>query len=422
MSLFARIKLWVYRIIPRRALSTVLPAYHFMVALLGAALYGFPSRRLVVVGVTGTKGKSSTTEYVNAVFEAAGKRTAVLNSIRRKVSDHSRANTMRMSMPGRFYLQAFFDEAVRAGCDVAIIEMTSEGARQYRHRGIALDCLIFTNLAPEHIESHGSFEAYANAKYELGLQLARSHKRPRIMVANADDAAAHRFLTLPVEHALPYALSTAPHEAGETRGWFEFEDLRMEVPQSGTFSLENALAAATAARALGVVPLSIQEGLARVERIPGRGERIEAGQDFVVVVDYAHTIESQKAIYEAYAGRRKICVLGSCGGGRDTWVRPRKGATAEAYCDHVILTNEDPYDEDPRTIIDQIASGMTRTPEIILDRREAIARACAQARAGDAVIITGKGTDPTIQGPRGTSIPWSDAQVAREALEKQRAA
>jgi UDP-N-acetylmuramoyl-L-alanyl-D-glutamate--2,6-diaminopimelate ligase len=126
--------------------------------------------------------------------------------------------TMRMSMPGRFFIQRFLYRAVEARCRVAILEMTSEGARQHRHRGIALDALVFTNLAPEHIESHGSLEAYIAAKLELGNQLVRSSKRPRIMVANADDAAGSRFLTLPVEHSLPYALSYTPHHASDTAG------------------------------------------------------------------------------------------------------------------------------------------------------------------------------------------------------------
>ena len=150
----------------------------------------------------------------------------------------------------------------------------------------------------------------------------------------------------------------------------------------------------------------------------GRAERIEGGQDFTVVVDYAHTPESLTALYTAYAGTRKICVLGSTGGGRDKWKRPVMGKIAAEMCDTVILTNEDPYDEDPRAIIDDIAAEMKKEPEIVMNRRDAIARALSLAHAGDAVLITGKGTDPTIQGPGGSKVPWSDASVAREELSK----
>lgn len=410
-----------------RELRALLPrplvsGYHLFLACVGAFLYRFPSRSLIVVGVTGTKGKSSTTEYLNAIFEANGARTAVLNSIRIKIAERSEVNTMRMSMPGRFFIQRFLHRARRAGCSVAILEMTSEGARQHRHRCIAMDGFIFTNLAPEHIESHGSFEAYANSKFALALQLTRSRKRPRVLVANADDKESPRYLTLPVEQTLPATLSGArPWHADDTGGVFRFGETDIAVRLPGEFSLRNALSAAILARALGVPVPAIQRGIESVTRIPGRAETVEEGQDFTVVVDYAHTPDSLRALYEAYGTRRKICVLGATGGGRDTWKRPVMGKAADDACDHVILTNEDPYDEDPRSIVDSVARGVTaHTPDIIMDRREAIRAAFALARTNDAVLITGKGTDPTIAGPRGTKVPWSDAQVAREELQRLR--
>jgi UDP-N-acetylmuramoyl-L-alanyl-D-glutamate--2,6-diaminopimelate ligase len=179
----------------------------------------------------------------------------------------------------------------------------------------------------------------------------------------------------------------------------------------------NALAVIKAAEFLDVPLQKIAEGLAALERIPGRTERIEEGQDFQAIVDYAHTPDSLKALYEAYPTRR-ICVLGNTGGGRDTWKRPEMGKIAETYCDVVILTNEDPYDEDPRAIVDAMAAGMDTKPEIIMDRRAAIARALSLAKAGDAVLITGKGTDPYIMEANNVRTPWSDAQVVREELQK----
>jgi len=421
MSLLARFKWWLRELIPHEALDPALSAYHFCMAGLAALFFGFPSRRLIVIGVTGTKGKSSTTELIASIFEEAGFRTALLNSIHVKVAENVAANTMRMSMPGPFYIQGFLSNAVKAGCRVAILEMTSEGARQYRHRGLSLDALVFTNLAPEHIESHGSFEAYADAKYELGKQLARSSKRPRDMVANADDPASARFLTLPVEHLLPFSLSACqPFAADDRGGYFTFDGARIAVPQPGEFSLRNALAAATLCRAFSIKTPVIARGIGTVTRIPGRAERIDAGQEFSVIVDYAHTPDSLEALYGAFASKRRICVLGSTGGGRDRWKRPVMGKIADENCGTVILTNEDPYDEDPRTIVDELAKEMRKTPLIIMDRRAAIARALELAQAGDAVLITGKGTDPSICGPRGTKIPWSDAQVAREELEKRK--
>jgi len=394
-------------------------AYHFLVAILGAVLYGFPSRKIRVIGVTGTKGKTSTTEMISAIFDASGESTALINSIRIKIAERSEKNPVGRSMPGRFFLQKFLRDAVHRGCSVAIIEMTSEGARQHRHRGIAMDALIFLNLAPEHIESHGSYEAYSDAKYALGLALVRSSKRPRIIVANADDKESTRYLELPVESRLPFSLShTVPYTSDAEGGSFTFKGTRIDIRQPGEFSLKNALAAATVASACGVSGDAIAKGLAQVVRIPGRAESIDEGQDFTVVVDYAHTPDSLLALCSAYGSKRKICILGSAGGGRDTWKRPVMGKTAEDNCETVILTNDDPYDEDPRKIVDEIRAGMLRSPEIILDRREAIRHGISLSQKGDVLLITGKGVDPII-GKGGVKIAWNDVDVAREELKKR---
>ncbi|HEY4520030.1 MAG TPA: UDP-N-acetylmuramyl-tripeptide synthetase [Candidatus Paceibacterota bacterium] len=395
--------------------------YHFCLAFLSALYFGFPSRRLIVVGVTGTKGKSSTIEFANAAFEAAGYTTALASTIRTKIASQSKANTRRMTMPGRFFLQDFLKCAIDAKCAVAFIEMTSEGARQHRHRFIALDALVFTNLAPEHIESHGSYEAYANAKFSLGKALVSSSKRPRIIIANADDRESARYLTLPVEHAIPFSPSAFDARANEGGGTFRMDDTNITIHLPGTFSLQNAIAAALLARAFDIRTDAIRLGFDALKKIPGRAERIHEGQPFLVVVDYAHTPDSLSALYDTYPNRKKICVLGATGGGRDHWKRPVMGSIASASCEHVILTNEDPYDESPDAIIKNIAAGMKKQPEIILDRRAAIARALSLANNTGkecAVLITGKGTDPTIEGPRGNSTTWSDAEVTREELKK----
>lgn len=436
-------------IVPEALLRPVLSFYHLSLAYIGAVLYGFPSRKLLVIGVTGTKGKSSTTEMLNAIFEEAGYTTAVLNSIRIKTGGKSEPNLLRMTMPGRFFIQRFLSNAVQGKCAVAILEMTSQGAVQYRHRFIDMDALIFTNLAPEHIESHGSYEKYADAKFEIARELARSSKRPRIMAANADDEQSARYIALPVESKLPFSLlGCAPWASNDTGGHFNFDGTDIVVYLPGEFSLKNALAAATAAQALGIKSTVTMKALGKIRTIPGRAETIDAGQNFTVVVDYAHTPDSLEALYSAYGKRRKICVLGATGGGRDTWKRAVMGRVADKFCDEVILTNEDPYDENPRKIVDEIASGMARTRpskagppsaenhrlEIIMDRREAIRAALRLALSlskgaapldsargprnqnSVAVLITGKGTDPCICIENGRRIPWSDAGVAREEL------
>jgi len=373
------------------------------------------------VAVTGTKGKSSVSEFVTSILEQAGYTTALASTIRFKIGDHNEPNKYKMTMPGRFFVQRFLKMALVAHCDWVIMEMTSEGAKQFRHRGVELDALIFTNISPEHIESHGSLEKYTAAKLSLGTALERSYKRPRVIIANADDAHGADFLKLPVEYAIPYSLTQAkPWGATETGTDITFEGIAIHSPLPGEFTAYNMLAAGVFAKAIGVSTADIRIGLEETKVIAGRVEHIDEGQLFPVVVDYAHTIESLEKLYQAFPNRKKICVLGNTGGGRDTWKRPKMAHVAELHCEKVILTNEDPYDEDPRLIIKDMTDGMQTTPEIIMDRREAIHRALiyAQRGVGDAVLISGKGTDPYIMGPNGTREAWSDARVAHEELQK----
>lgn len=418
------IKSGVAKIVPSPLYSRLLSVYHYALALFAALWYGSPARQMLTIGVTGTKGKTSVTEMISAILEEAGHTTAVMNSIRFKTGDSVKENRTRMSMPGRFFIQWFLREAVQKGCTAAVLEMTSEGARQHRHRFIDLNALVFTNLSPEHIESHGSYAAYADAKFEIGRALVRSRKRPRVMVANADDKESSRYLLLPVEHALPFSLLVVqPAAASETGGYFTFDETKIDVRLPGEFSLKNALAAATVTRALGIPTSTIAAALVKIYRIPGRAERIELGQNFTVIVDYAHTPDSLQALYDAYTPstplgvkRRLVCVLSATGGGRDAWKRPVMGAIAEKKCAVVILTDEDPYDEDPQQIVEDIAHGMQRKPEINLDRRAAIRRALEIASTGDTVLITGKGTNHSISVAEGKEIPWDDASVVREEI------
>lgn len=404
---------------PRRYIpAPLLSLYHFLLAWLAAVVFFFPSRRISVIGVTGTKGKTSTIELLNAIFEEAGHTTAFINSIRTKIGDRSVPNARRMSMPGRFALQYFFSRAIERRCDVAIIEMTSEGAAQHRHRFIHLDCLVFTNLAPEHIDAHGSLEAYIAAKLSLGKSIAHSIKRPRIVVANIDDALGERFLALPAEQHIPFSVTQVePYHADEHGAFFTFGTVKVNTTLPGMFSLRNALASAVAAHALGIDDGTIARGIARLTKIHGRAEEIYEGQAFTVIVDYAHTPDSLTALYDTYKNHRLVCVLGGAGGGRDLWKRSAMGKIADKRCDEVILTTEDPYDEDPQSIADMIARDMKKQPAMILDRRLAIREALTRAKEGNAVLITGKGSEPSIHEAGGRDVPWSDAEVVREELK-----
>lgn len=379
--------------------------YHFLLALWGALYYRFPSRRIYVVGITGTKGKTSTAELVSAVLEAAGHKTALCSTLRFKIAGQSEDNRKKMTMPGRAFIQRFLRRAVNAGCDYAIVEMTSQGVLQHRHRFIQLDALIFTNLSPEHIESHGSYENYVQAKLKIARALERSSKPNKIIIANGDDQEADKFLSVDVPQKISYHLADAPAYIKQS-----------QLP--GEFNRYNLLAAAAFARNQKISEQIIKTALSKVSTIRGRMEKV-GGKDFDVIVDYAHTPDSLEKVYRTYEGRRKICVLGGTGGGRDQWKRPVMGEIAARHCAQIFLTDEDPYGEDPLSIVEMVAKSIPPNKyEIIMDRREAIRRAIEVAKPSDVVIITGKGTDPYIMRAKGAKEPWSDAQVAQEELAK----
>jgi UDP-N-acetylmuramoyl-L-alanyl-D-glutamate--2,6-diaminopimelate ligase len=417
----SQLKSLIQKILPRSVYRALLTPYHIFWSYYAAIKYGFPAKKLVVIGVTGTKGKSSVTEMVATILEKAGHSVAVSSTIHFKVGEKTRPNLFKMTLPGKGFIQKLMREAVDAGCTHIVIELTSEGALLYRHLFLDLNALIFTNLEKEHLESHGSMENYFNAKFRLGKALAHSSKRPRAIIANEESDYGKRFLELPVERKIPFGLSDAAEISMSSDGVsFQYANTHIAFPQPGNFSILNALASIKLGQFLGISVETSSEALATLSKIPGRVERINVGQDFDAIVDYAHTPDSLIALYGAFP-QRKICVLGNTGGGRDTWKRPEMGRIADESCDEVILTDEDPYDENPRAILDQMAAGMKRAPKIIMDRREAIHAALSLAQKGDAVLITGKGTDPYIMQAAGKKLPWSDSQVVREELEKLQA-
>lgn len=416
---------YIKKLTPQFILEKIRPFYHFGLAYVGSIWYRHPSRSITVIAVTGTKGKSSVTELITHILETDGKRVASLSTIQFKIGDTVRRNLYKMTMPGRFFVQKFLREAVDAGCTYAILEMTSEGAKQYRHKFIDLTALVFTNLTPEHIESHGSFEKYKACKLELAKAVATSSKRPRIIVANIDDVHGADFLDFPVEHALPYSINDLSlYSLQKESISMVLEGTTLRVPLVGLFNVYNTLAAITLTQTLGVSLTTIDTALHTLPPIKGRVEHFksapDASKNVTAIVDYAHTPDSLRQLYIAFKDVPKVCVLGNTGGGRDTWKRPEMGHIAEEYCDFIILTNEDPYDENPRAIVDAMKKGITDHSklEIIMDRRTAIATALQKASDGGYVLISGKGTDPYIMGPNHTKQIWSDAKVVEEELAK----
>ncbi|MFZ2038928.1 MAG: UDP-N-acetylmuramoyl-L-alanyl-D-glutamate--2,6-diaminopimelate ligase [Minisyncoccia bacterium] len=410
----------IKKIIPTKIFSSLQPIYHWKLAFLAALIYRFPSRKIKVIAITGTKGKTSTAEIINAILEEAGFKTALAGTLRFKIGDDSKNNMYKMTLPGRFFVQKFLRQAVNAKCEYVILEITSQAVVQYRHKFINLDALIFTNLAPEHIESHGSYENYLAAKLEIAKALEKSKKPNRIIVSNSDDKEGNKFLNINVPTKLPYSIKDVePFEIKKEGCEFTWGGQKITSPLSGLFNIYNILAAATFAKSQNVSDQIIKRAVEKFSGIRGRVEKIDEGQNFTVIVDYAHTPDSLEKLYEVFQSSRIIAVLGNTGGGRDKWKRIEMANIAEKHASHIILTDEDPYDDDPRGIVEDMAKEITEKPlEIIMDRRQAIATAFKEAKPGDAVLITGKGTDPYIMRANGKKEAWNDAEVAREELRK----
>lgn len=412
------------KLLPPTIRIPIFSAYHLALAWLGALIYRHPSRDLFVLAVTGTKGKTTTVELIRAILEHAGYKVATISTLQFTIAGEHIPNTYKMSMPGRFFMQHFLRRAVTAGCDYAIVEMTSEGATQHRQRFIDLDALIFTNLAPEHIESHGSYEAYLDAKLMIAQQLEDSNKKNKTILVNGDDAEANRFLGIHVPNKKTYRkIDAEPITKKDGNLTLTYAGKQISTQLKGDFDAYNILAAITFAQTQSIGITYSAKAIQAYKGTRGRMEYVhtkDASVPFSVVVDYAHTPHSLEAVYRSIKGQ-KICVLGATGGGRDTWKRPEFGKIAATHCDAIILTNEDPYDEDPLAIIHDITKGIPcEAYNTIIDRRKAIREAIKAAPRDSTVIITGKGTDPYIMGAAGTKIPWDDATVVREELNQIR--
>ena len=374
----------------------LLEFYHYCLAAIGAFLYGFPSRKMTIIGVTGTSGKSTVVELTTRIFEEAEFKTASLSSIKFKIRDKEWENKLKMTMPGRMKLQRFLRQAVKVGCEYAVLEVTSEGIKQFRHKFIDFDVAVLTNLSPEHIEAHGGFKKYRKAKAKLFQQTKKIH------IINADDKNAEYFLKIPAKQKIKYGIN-------------DKNLLPEHFNLLGNFNLYNAITATKIAISQGISLETCKRALEKVKGIPGRMEIVNK-EPFTVIVDYAHTPEALEKVYKTIIknNKRMICVLGACGGGRDKWKRPVLGKIAAQYCQEIIITNEDPYNEDPMEIIEQVA-GDTNAKKI-LDRKQAIGQALKLAQPGDIVIITGKGSEPWICVAKGKKIPWDDSQIVMEEL------
>lgn len=422
--------------------ENLISRYHKFLALFSSFIYGNPSEKMIVIGVTGTNGKSTTVELIAKVLEAGGYKVGVTSTVKFKVGDKEWLNDKKMTMLGRFQLQRLLKDMFKAGCKYAVVETSSQGVVQFRHLGINYDYAVFTNLTPEHIEAHGGFENYQKAKGEFFKHLsARDRKKineitiNKVSVINADDKYSKYFLEFDADKKITYGVENSEAElkafdidVNKTGTSFSYNGSRINLQLLGAFNVYNALAAIAVGLQENIEPVNIKRGLEKIEVVPGRMELVDEGQNFSVLVDYAPEPYSMEKLYQSVDLMKKnriIHVLGSCGGGRDVARRPILGALAGENADLVIVTNEDPYDDDPMEIIDQVAAGaldkgktLNENLYKILDRKEAIERALNMAQPGDLVLVTGKGSEQAMAVAGGKYIPWDDRQIIRSWLQK----
>lgn len=416
---------------------------HKMRAIIACWIYGFPAKKIKVIGVTGTNGKTTTCHLIASILEEAGFKVGMATTINFQIGSKKWINKVKMTTLSPFALQKLIYQMVKQKCDYAIIETTSHAVVQYRIWGIPYDMMVFTNLTHEHLDYHKTFENYRAVKEKLFAGLSSSYRKEntlKVSIVNRDDPSFSYFYDYDADVKLTYGIIggdvTALNILYRPNG-SDFilstskGKILVKLKLPGRFNISNALAAAAAGLSQGIDLQTIKRGLEKIEKVPGRMEKIDEGQNFLVIIDYAHTPDAIQKIYETLIPIKKgriIHVFGACGD-RDKTKRPIMGAVAGRYADFVIITNEDPYNEDPYKIIEEVARGVPRGREKnkdpkklglnfwkILDREEAIKKALSLAKEGDIVLITGKGAEQAIVF-KDKKIPWDDRKVTRKILK-----
>ncbi len=457
----------IKKFIPTKLFKALQPIYHYLFNLLAAIVFRFPSNELIVIGVTGTTGKTTSVYLIAKTLESAGYKTGFTSTAMFNDGAKEWMNDKKMTMMGRFFTQRLLRRMVEHGCKYVIVETTSEGIEQFRHKFINYDVLVFTGLYEEHIEAHGSFENYKKAKGKLfahldhcstkyinesktviksasGIKKIDLHRVKKVVVANGNDKHLDYFVSFKTDEKIIYNQADIKPKcdlskvkqidyrllSADAQGTnFEVANQEIALKLLGVFNIENAMNAYGVAVSQGISKEKIKKGLESITGVAGRLEGINEGQDFGVIVDYAFEPNALAKLYDTlklFSHNKVIHVLGSAGGGRDVARRPILGKIAGDNADIVIVTNEDPYDDDPGLIIDQVSLGVEKAGKKndidllkISDRRDAIKKAIVLANKGDIVLITGKGNEQAICVANGEKIPWDDRAVVRGILNAE---
>ena len=404
---------------------------------LAAEFFDHPTRKLKLVGVTGTDGKTTTVHLVSDVLEAAGLRTGFATTVDFKLPDHVWQNETRQSTQEAVEVQEFFAELLVAGGTWGVLEATSHALALRKLRGVEIDIAVFTNLSPEHLDFHGTLQKYLDAKGDLFAMLPDSADKgvPKTAVLNADDshwryladrAGTAQLMTYGID-ALADVQGTvlaADASGSKVRIATKTATVELQLPLVGRFNVQNALAAAAAGLAAGATLQQARDALSRARAVRGRMERVECGQPFSVIVDYAHTPESLDKVLGLLRPLTKgklIAVFGSAGE-RDRAKRPALAEIAAKHADLFVITQEDPRLEEPAKILDEIEAGAIGVGKrrgtdylVIDDRRQAVGEAIRRAAAQDTVVLAGKGHEGSIIVGE-EKRPYDEATAAREAL------
>jgi len=408
--------------------------YHFFQAVLANVAFGFPSRKIKVIGVTGTNGKTTTVQMITKILEEAGKKVAMASTINFQLGEKKWVNKTKFTTLSSWQTQKFIKDAMKAGCEYLVLETSSHSLDQNRVWGVKYKTAVITNVTREHFDYHKTMEKYRQAKLKL-------FKNVEVAVVNLDMENPEEFLDCEAKEKFGYTTKMQNNtedvkvvqaenvELGMNYSSYQLESINYKINLPGLFNIENALAATCVGLSEGISEEKIKSALEKIKGVPGRMEHVPNDLGIDIIIDYAVTPDSLEKLYQLIKQIKNtrqtakiIAVFGSCGE-RDRGKRPIMGETVSRSADFVIVTNEDPYHEDPQQIIDEVFAGVAKNKKEnenvwrIMDRREAIKKALSLAKASDIVVITGKGAEETMA-VGDQRILWNDKKVILEELAK----
>jgi len=420
------------KIIPKNLFHMGQPVYHWLLAFTGNLVYRLPGRKLIVIGITGTNGKSTTAELTSAVLRANGIKYGMLSTVAIEIAGRRQDNTTNRTTLGRWQTAKYLREMIDAGCTHVVIEVASEGLVMYRVWGIPFDIAVYTNLSPEHLNTHKTMENYRNAKGLLFAGLTKSKKKgvPKTIIANADDHEFKYFHDFPADKKISYGIAKGEVWANNislgNKTSYELVDDETKYHVTtflpAKFNIYNELAAYCVGKALNFDPGKTLIGIESVKQIAGRMQEIPNKLGLRIFIDYAVTPDAFELLFtelRRISQGRIISVFGATGD-RDKAKRPELGRVAGKMTNYTVLTDEESYSENPSVIVDSIAEGLETVRkgnyEIILNRRDAIKRALEVAELGDIVVVTGMGHQKYRNMGGDKKIEWDEAKVISEIL------